>query len=76
MTAGDLGGSGEGFIAVMPEAMFNRTTLERMSSTGLLEGVLVLEEAELAEDSRLDRVGFDAEGLYSPDVSTPQVQHL
>lgn len=60
-----------GFIAVVPEALFNRTSLDRLSSTGLLGGVLVLEEESV-------RVSVTAAatvggGLYSPDVSTPQV---
>lgn len=39
-----LEGIGDGFVAVLPEAFFNRTTLARLSATGLLGGVLVLEE--------------------------------
>lgn len=63
-----------GFIAVVPEALFNRTALERLSSTGLLGGVLVLEEGE---ESRVGVSVTAAAGvgrsLFSPDVSTPQV---
>lgn len=57
----------DGVIAVMPEVMFNSTILERLSATGLLGGVLVLEE----EDPNIRR-GF----LGSPDVATPQVRHF
>lgn len=57
----------DGVIAVMPEDMFNDTILERLSATGLLGGVLVLEEEDLDI-----RRGF----LGNPDVATPQVRHL
>lgn len=76
VTAGRLAGEEEeegvvgledGVIAVVPEVMFNGTILERLSATGLLGGVLVLEE----EDPDIRR-GF----LGSPDVATPQVLRL
>ncbi len=35
---------GEGLIAVLPQAFFNGSILERLSATGRLGGVLVLEE--------------------------------
>lgn len=59
-------GLGDGVIAVMPEVMFNGTIMGRLAATGMLGGVLVLEE----EDPAI-RHG----SLGSPDVSTPQVWH-
>lgn len=69
-----LEGTGDGVIAVLPEAMFNRTMLGRLSSTGLLGGVLVLED-DRGADHLASSISTAAEGgrLYSPDVSTPQV---
>lgn len=40
-----LEGIGDGLIAILPEAFFNGTILERLSATGLLGGVMVLAEA-------------------------------
>lgn len=39
-----LEGIGDGLITVLPGAFFNASVLERLSATGLLGGVLVLEE--------------------------------
>ena len=83
---------GDGFVAVLPEAFFNRTTLARLSDTGLLGGVLVLEEDRDSGDGDGDGGGGGsgstlagvavvggeggAVGSSNPDVSTPQVGRM
>ncbi|CAN0130991.1 unnamed protein product, partial [Ectocarpus sp. 12 AP-2014] len=61
-------GMGDGLMAVLPDAFFNRTILHRLSATGLLGGVLVLESAGggRAAASQGDVV------RSNPDVKTPQ----
>lgn len=76
-------GIGDGFVAVLPESMFSKATLERLSSIGLLSGVLILEgfEGETQDEESVPTRGdfIEAftttarESLYSPDVTTPQV---
>ncbi|CAN0199723.1 unnamed protein product, partial [Ectocarpus sp. 13 AM-2016] len=61
-------GMGDGLMAVLPDAFFNRAILHRLSATGLLGGVLVLESAGggRAAASQGDVV------RRNPDVKTPQ----
>lgn len=66
---------GDGLMAVLPDAFFNRTILHRLSATGLLGGVLVLESAGGSFAAASPAHSF-AQGdvvRSNPDVKTPQV---
>lgn len=72
---------GDGLMAVLPDEFFNRTILHRLSATGLLGGVIVLESgAADGGGGRVESPGhYFAQGdvgRSNPDVKTPQVwQH-
>lgn len=82
-------GIGDGLITAMPAAFFNASVLSRLSATGLLGGVLVLEDdaAGAAETAVGGRGGAPDASLpvsaggsgggggaaCNPDVKTPQV---
>lgn len=62
-------GIGDGLIAILPEAYFNGTILERLSATGLLGGVMVLAEASPAVEG--DETGDGNRPLSSSSSSLP-----
>lgn len=82
-------GIGDGLITVMPAAFFNTSTLGRLSATGLLGGLLVLEDDATGVDETAVGGGGPAVSLpasaggsgggggygaaSNPDVKTPQV---
>ncbi|CAN0218952.1 unnamed protein product, partial [Ectocarpus sp. 4 AP-2014] len=67
-------GLGDGLMAVLPDAFFNRTILHRLSATGLLGGVLVLESAGggRAAGSPAQSLAEGDVVRSNPDVKTPQ----
>ena len=83
-----LEGIGDGFVAVLPEAFFNRTTLARLSATGLLGGVLCSRRTGIAQEavavmvmvvrSRIQQLGHQLlrRGVLRRDTVVPMLRLL
>lgn len=68
-----LEGIEDGLVTVMPAKFFNASVLDRLSATGLLGGVLVLEEDRTAVAETVVGSGGDHDGGGGgdPEVSLP-----